>query len=282
MKNDIDILIYSYKGKYVKDTINKLKEYSFNVTLIDQHPLDRKDLFNSFIKEYRHIFWDIKDSPCEYKEDFINNSTAKYVMILSDNIFLDDNFIEKSIEYIDSNNCILSGFGKNKIEKIDLFSVKQIRKRSDEFTLTNFINRDFIIGKLEDLKKINYPSFLKYNGEEEYLSIMFFNNNINIYSVPSSMGSPGGERSIENIYTPFSLDHNYNEVIKIFTNEYCEMINGRISRDKVKDFSIFHNFDFTELKKLPYINNDVVYKQYDLNFFDVLGRKFVEKTRSIH
>lgn len=111
---------------------------------------------------------------------------------------------------------------------------------------------------------------------------MFFNNGIQIYSAPSIMGSVGGERSIENIYTPFSLDHNYNEVIKIFINEYCEMINGRIPRDIVRDFSVFHKFDFTELKKIPYINNDVSYKQYELEFFDVLGRKFVEKTRSIH
>lgn len=152
MKNDIDILIYSYKGKYVKDVINKLNEYSFNVTLIDQHPLNRKDLFSPLIKEYRHIFWDIKESPCEYKENYINNSTAKYLMILSDNMLLENDFIEKCIEYIDVNNCIVSGFGKNKIEKIDLFSIKQIRKNSEEFTLTNFINRDFIIGKLEDIK----------------------------------------------------------------------------------------------------------------------------------
>jgi len=280
MKNDIDIIIYSYKGKYVKDILQKLDEYSMSVTLIDQHPLDRKKMFDQMIKKYLHVFWDHQKSPCKYKNNQIKISNAKYIMLLSDNVFLEKNIIDTLINFIETNNCIVSGFGKNKIEKKDLFSINQKRENSLDYTLTNFINRDFIIGKNEHFKQIEYPEFLKYNGEEELLSLLFYNNKIDIYSAPNSFGVKVGKRSIEEIYCPFSIDHKYNKVIKIFKGEIYK--NYNISKEILEDFNRFHNFNFSDLKELPYINDDVLYDQNQLEFLSVDGRKFVEKTRAIH
>lgn len=280
MKNDIDIIIYSYKGKYVKDILQKLNEYSSAVTLIDQHPLDRKKSFEQSIKKYLHVFWDHQKSPCKYKSIQIKASTSKYIMFLSDNIFLEKNVIDSFIDFIDKNNCIISGFGINKIENKDLFSIKQKRENSLDYTLTNFINRDFIIGKTEHFQQIEYPDFLKYNGEEELLSLLFYNNKIDIYSAPNSFGISVGKRSIEDIYCPFSIEHKYNEVIKIFKEGTYK--NYKFSKETLNNFNTFHNFNFSNLKTLPYINDDVLYDPNELAFLSIDGRKFVEKTRAIH
>jgi hypothetical protein len=280
MKNNIDIIIYSYKGKYTKDIIQKLDEYSNCVTLIDQHPIDRKQMFDQVIKKYLHVFWDHQNSPCKYKSTQIKQSESKYLMLLSDNIFLEKNVIDSLIDFVEKNNCIVSGFGKNKISNKDLFSIKQNRENSLDYHLTNFINRDFIIGKVEYFKDIQYPEFIKYNGEEELLSLLFYKNNINIYSAPTNFGVRVGERSIEEIYCPFSIDHKYNEVVKIFKGGTYK--NYNFSKEILENFSNFHNFSFSNLKELPYSNDDVLYDPNELEFLSVDGRKFVEKIRAIH
>lgn len=282
MKNNLEIILYSYKGKYLKEILDQLQGYSSHVVLLDQHPLDRKDLFFKTVKQYIHIFWDKQNSPCNYKKNFIDKVESDYILLLSDNVFLSSEAINEMISFIETNNCVISGFGSNKIEQKDLFSIKQIRDFSNSYSLTNFISRDFIIAKTDSLKKIQYPYFLKYNGEEELLSLLFFINNLNIYSAPSNFGNVIGKRTIEDLYVPFSLDHNYNEVINIFNGKNSSYIQQNINKDIIRDFSIFHNFDFESLKPLPYINNDVLYDQYQLNFFGVNGRKFTETTRAIH
>lgn len=286
MMNDIGVLIYSYKGKQVKETIDSIinnlsNKYNIEITLIDQNPINRKEQFSKFFKiNYVHIFWDLQLSPCKHKSDFIKFSNSKYNLILGDSIIFSKNWDEILINFIKEKNIIISGNTFKKISNENLFYIKKDNLSIDNFTLTNFIDRDFIFGSKENLNKVKYPYYLKYNGEEEAFSIELFSKLINIYACPTELYSNISNKNLEVLYSPFSINHNYNEVIDLIKygkNKYSELLNNNI-----KNFSNFHNFDFNKLNKLPFNTNDVEYNPEKLNFNKVDARKFVARTKAIH
>ena len=282
--NNIDVFIYSYKGKHLKDVVSQLIKTAKNnvrIQLFDQNPIDRHELFQDIKNlNYKNIMWDLQKSPCIYKNNFIKRSKADYILILSDNILLSDGWDERFINFI-NNDIVISGSGNLKINKRDNFSINKSISESSLFNLTNYINRDFIFAKRTTMSRIEYPFYIKYNGEEESTSILFYCSGVDIYSAPTKIYSKIGEIVIENSYVPFSIDHLYNESLELLfsgKNNYSELNTIRT----VSDFEQFHNFTFKDnIFPLPFLNNDVGYDQYSIKFGNLGGSKFIDKIKKI-
>jgi hypothetical protein len=288
MTNDIVVSIYSYKGKNLKEVVDNLLKNSsgkrkIKVIVSDQHPLNRRELFsNNKDCMYFHIFWDFVSSPCKHKNNFIKNNLSKYSLILGDTVLLPENWDESLISFVEDKNIIVSGSGGVILSLENIFFLKKEKSYTDNFSITNYINRDFIFGLTSDLSEIKYPTYLKYHGEEEALSIKAFTKGIDIYSAPFGFYSKASEDNIDKIYVPFSLTHNYNEIISLLKNgeNSFENING-MSRS-VEEFNSFHNEIFKSLNNLPFHTNDVEYDPQALSFNKVDARRYLGNTKAIH
>lgn len=286
--NSIDVFIYLYKGKYVKELLesiftNQSGKNKINVWLVDQHPINReKVLVEKYKIRYSHIFWDWQISPCKYKNDAIVSSRSKYLMLISENISLSKNWDEDLVNFVDDKDIIVSGNKEIKILNKNLFHIDKEFSEIENFTLNNFISREMIFAKSSVFRTVNYPSYLKYNGEEEVLSLLYFINNIDIFAAPTELYNLLDQSPLEKYYSPFSINHNYNEAISLFKDNKNKYVDISNNTEKINNFYKYHNFDFNLLKKLPFEANDVSYNPESLNFNKVDARKFVARTRAIH
>ena len=285
--NDILVLIYSYKGKNLKDVVDNVFKNSsgkrkIKVIVSDQHPLNRRDTFSSIDCSYFHIFWDFITSPCHHKNSFIRTNLSKYSLILGDSVMVPKNWDDDLVSLVEENNCVISGSGKTVLGIESLFFLKKENIHSDSFSVTQYIDRDFIFVLTSFLSEVKYPTYLKYNGEEESLSVKIFTKGVDIYSAPSNYYKKVSENLIGEIYVPFSLNHNYNEAISLLQNgsNSFENING-LERS-VEDFNIFHGNIFQHLNNLPFHTNDVEYDPQALSFNKVDARRYLGNTKAIH
>lgn len=283
----IDVIIYSYKGKSLKDVVENLIDKSsgvhdINVIIFDQYPLIRDDVFGP-IRQciYRHIFWDHITSPCKHKSNSIKTSFANYTMIISDTVMLKTNWDLDLINFVGNKNIIVSGKGKTSISHNGIYYLSRASEESDSFILDNWIDRDFIFGQSKTVKSIEYPDYLKYNGEEEVLSMSYFANGIDTYSAPSDFYYNTGINSIMTTYHTFSKDHNYNEcvsLIKSGQNKYIDLNN--LARS-INEFLSIHNISKDYIKPLPFLLNDVDYDPHTMVFDKVDSKKFMTKVNYI-
>lgn len=286
--SEISVIVYSYKGKSLKDTLRYLYKNSsgkrkIEVMVIDQHPLNRRESFvEEFDCKYVHVFWDWQDGPCVYKSDLFSFVDSKYMMIISDNIALSKNWDDELVDFVGDTNNIVSGNKRLSFKKKNLFYLDKIFANTETFELNNFIDRHLIFGITTNIRNFQYPRYLKYNGEEEELSLQLYVNGIDVYSAPSSLYEIKDIDTLEELYIPFSINHNYNEIIELFYNGKNKYIDLTNKKRKVVDFFNFHHFNFSDLKKLPFLTNDVNYSPQDLNFNKVDARKFVARTKAIH
>jgi hypothetical protein len=271
----ISCVLFSYKNKNLKKVIDEIILNTKNeifIVVFDKHNLNRKNLFaDSAYKnkvEYRHLTWDDIDSPIDYKKQILYNSKTEYFLSISDDILVSKNWDEDLIEFLKTKDAVLSGSGKLTLVKKNLFFFTQLREKSLSFNKTNFIDKNFIFCKT-DLLKEAYPDNLKYFGEDEMISLNLFNKKIDIFSLPSTIYKDLMVRSIENSYTTFSLEHNYNLVIE----EY---------KKAPEEFLISCGIDRDSLYPLPYGHNDVEYNPSQLSFQDLDARKFVMDIRGIY
>jgi hypothetical protein len=288
MTNDIDVVMYSYKGKLLKDVVGSIFANSsgtrnINLMLIDQNPIVRENLFAAFPNlTYTHIFWDSQKSPLTHKKDIINRSSAQYILILGDNVLLNKNWDEELVSFINSKNIVISGNKNISISQESLFYLTKTFEDSEDFNLTNFIDKDFIFLNRDTFEEFEYPSYLKHNGEMEALSLNIFTSGVDIYCSPSNIFSKVGSSTIEELYVPFSINHNYNEIINLLHHGSNSFISLLDKPRSVLDFITFHGIDPSMINKLPFQTNDVEYDPADMNFNSVDARRFVARTKAIH
>lgn len=283
MKTSISIVIYSYKGKLLKnviDAIDKNTKNPFTLFVVDQHPLIRQESLmpkkeNFF---YRHIFWDFIYSPCLYKAHELNTVQSEYVAFLSDDIILSEGWDEKLIEFIADRKVVVSGSGQRRVIQKDKFFLGVEHFESDGYNLTQYIDRNFIFGKTEHMQMAEYPTMVKYHGEEELFSLDLYRCGIDIWSAPSSIYEDKKLRTIENLYVPYSRTHNYNEAINFIRRTF-----GRTDKERTtEEFFKFHNIDIDNMKKFPSQYQDVEYDPNLLDFQQVDARKFAAVTKAIY
>jgi hypothetical protein len=290
--NSIGIGIYSYKGKKIFDIIdnllkNKNENTIITINLKDQHPMDRSEQFKGIIKKYKnvngsyhHVFWDWITSPITHKQEILRITKNEYYLFLSDNILLSKNWDLELINFINNKNIILSGNKNIKLINKNLFYIDKIENDIDIFTKTQYINRDFIFGRTSIIKTIDLPKYIKYDGEEETLSIKYFVSGFDIYAVPTNLYSYCCETSIKNIYTPFQTGHNYNEVVSLMKNGHNLFESHDIN--KIKEFWQYHNFNINKIKKIPFETNDVNYDPNSAKYDKIDGRRFIDKQNAIN
>lgn len=286
MNKTIDVVLYSYKGKYTKDVIDNLeknKSGNNNVSIffIDQHPLDRSEDFKKYTNlRYRHIFWDLQVSPVALKAKEIRQSRSEYVLVIADNVLINSNWDEDLLSMTNDNE-IISGNSLLNITNKNLFYIQKEKVDTPVKSLTNFISREFIFGKTSLLKTIEYPNYLKYNGEEECLSIDLFTRGIDVYSCPTSFYSTISEPTIETLYVPFSINHNYNEAVELVRTGKNKLVDFSNRERSIADFYSAVRYDFGQVNRLPFTDDDVLYNPHKLNFNKVDARKFIDRTRKI-
>ena len=288
LPNPIDVIIYSYKNKMLKEVVDNLLEKSSKKNAIylhifDQHTLTRQDYFDKVENcAYQHILWDNIAGPCFYKNQLIQESKFTYTLIMSDNIFLNDNWDEELINALPNSKSIISVKNKIKLVQDGLFYFKKEEVVVDKFTNSNFVGRDLIFGYTETLRTIGYPSYLKYYGEEETLSLMYHADNIKIYCCPDNLYKKEGADNIETLYTVFSKYHNYNQMIQLMKNEKNDYTNiGLPLMSPIVDFYNIHGIDIDQTYPLPFEINDVFYNPTDSKFDNIDSKRFMTKINYI-
>jgi hypothetical protein len=282
--NDLHVIIYSYKGKRLLDLIKQIhdtsKDMSYAITLYDQNPVKREELFDHKNIFYKHIFWDHQDSPLIYKKQSINNPKSKYTAILSDDVILSDTWLTDSINFCKP-KTVISGNYYSKYYHKNVFYLDKTKEYKKDYSDTGIIDRDFIFGFSDDLNKEFFPTYLKYNGEEECLSLLYFINDISVYSAPESTYKKHRMNALDLYYVPFSKDHNYNLFILLIKRFENSFINITDKKEMIEAFCVKTGIDRDYIKFLPYTNNDVEYSIHDLIFNKMDGRRFITPIKEI-
>jgi hypothetical protein len=266
----IEAVVYSFKNKNLKKVVDAILNNTDNpvrITIYDQHPLLREDLFADDRISYNHIFWDHIHSPGSYKVKVLDKTSADYVLLISDDYVVSPGWDTLCIKQLETNhNSLVSGIGKPLIRTKDLFSIKAEYENSTCFENTSYVTKDFIFGRSKVILSIPYPSEVKYFGENELLSYRFFKNKTQVFSAPSGVAHYLNEKTLESKYKTFSLEHRYNIIFKEISN----------------DFWISIGFDKTPIVPLPYTNDDVMYNPSNTHFDDLDSRKFISNVKAIY
>jgi hypothetical protein len=270
----IHAFIYSYKNKNLKRVVDSLIENTVSeifISIKDQHNLKRNNLFEDekYLDKvkYEHIYWDSLVSPISYKVSELSKSSFRYFLIISDDAVVSKGWDKDLINFLQDKKAVVSGAGQLDLIQENLFYLKKNRIFSLDFLESNFVDRNFIFGKTDFLRQI-FPIDIKYHGEEESASLALFKTGVKVFSAPSDFYIDLSARTLENKYTIFSLDHNYNLVVDEL-------------KKAPKEFLGFYGVNAETIKRLPYETNDVSYSHTSLSFHNVDSRKFIDPVNGI-
>lgn len=273
---DVNAIIYSYKNPNLLDVVQNLLDSTdkiVHISILDQHPMDRSSKFKDLKNvDYTHYFWDKPNGPTWFKEETIFSKLfdAKYTLVLSDDTLVTEGWLEECISFINNNLKILvSGKGKRKAKNKDFYFLEYFSDPSEMFYLSHIIDRNFIFGLTESFYLTGYPRDIKYFGEEEIFSIRCLKAGISVYSAPNNLYKDLKLRTIENLYCPFSKEHNYNNAIEL------------IETEDGKDWLAKIGISEAPLK-LFYQIDDVPYDPYQLKIADLGGERFIANTKAIY
>lgn len=281
MATNITAIIYSYKNKNLLKVVRNLIDTTrsdISIYVYDQHQLDREQLFAFEEVEYNHVFWDYQDTPIQYKSEIISGSKSPYFLILSDDCMLKDGWDQETIGFLQNKKAVVSGHGAIKVLHKDRYFLGKESLDSQDFSISHFVDRNFIFGTREYMNSFPYPDHLKYYGEEEHFSISFWRAAVDVYSGPSDLYEDLNQRTIENRYVPYSREHNYDKAISLMGETMDE---NRFYRTAASWLQ-YHNLDINKIKPLPYQNNDVPYNPNRLMFQDIDARKFISNTKAVY
>jgi len=300
--DSINVVMYSYRDKdAIKTLENLMQKWSGKIFLFvhwhDQYGTTRNKMLEDLINSYDYcngayvkVAWDDMQGAVDYKDRRLKVTFGgRYHLSITPGTMVEQDWDLKLVDFVKSKNMnvIVSGSNKLKIDKDGPFFIKKELSEINDFTLTNFIDRNFIFGNVIKMKNsflgdYNLPGWLKYYGEEEILSMQYFKDNIEIYAAPKDIVAVSKYTTIEdfNYYLTFSKYHNYNEALNLFKNGENNIV-GKIDKEIINNFSKFHNFDFTSLSTLPFNGNDVAYQRSDSKFDQFNGSRFIKDIRKV-
>jgi hypothetical protein len=279
-QNKILVHVYGYKESELLSVIDSLVSNASSDSILDIYVDDQNNLtrLNKFRKYnnvfYNPVWWDEIPSPLTYRNSCVEaqkNKGYEYFLFLSRPYILPLNWDRLLVNDL-PNNSIFSGKGIIKNSITDGFHIDKTYEYSNEIHNTGYIDQSFIFGRFEYLSKIDIPYQLKYYGIDEYMSMSFLNNGIDIYSLPSDFYEDKAESLLEKDYVPFSINHNYNDLLNI-------LINKKSSYLKYQDPSTFiakTNLQVSLLSLLPFSFNDIEYNRFS-ELDNVGGKRYIEK-----
>jgi len=275
MKKKINIFIYSYKNKTLLDTVNNLinlssKNFYLKFFIFDQSNVSKeKDYYSYHNVIYKFIKWDDFMGVPHYRNQILN-SKCDYYLEISDQITLTQDWDKSLVNFLElNNNSVVSGKGVSNL-KLNNFIIKEEEKTFNDFYLNNWINKDFLFLKQNDIKFLSSLNMFKYYGQDIFLLTQFIKNNIEIYSCPSSFYSVKKRKNLEDSYSLIDLYYNYNHAIKYLKE----------NKIKLKIFEVNKNINIDELCYLPFNNIGVEYSSVVSNL-DTLTNKYYPINRSI-
>lgn len=286
MTISIGIIVVGYKDKNLSGMVRALKEATVSentVYVVDQHPIKHEKEFEDIENcVYEYLMWDQMDGPAQKRSEKVteNGKNHTHICILSPDVTMSSGWDLELVDILNSKNVVFSGSGTVSVKQKDLFSISASYDPCSEFSTTQMIDRNFIFAKSEAFNKIVMPHFLKYSGENEYLSISFLSAGFDIMSVPSRFYSDSLTRSVENTYHTFSLEHGYNRVVDLFWGQNISKY--KCNKNGLDKFLKFHGLELRQIKKLPYINDDVSYEPYGLKMNDLDARRFLAGTKAVY
>lgn len=296
----INVVIYSYKDKHVIETIENLLINSSGLYFIfvhwhDQNGVERSKLLDNLINKYDscngayvHRDWDDNDGAVLYKNNRLNSiRSAKYFLFINPGTIMQKDWDKNLIDFVDNKNVVVSGNQKIQIKNKNLFFVDKVYTKNEGFTLTNYIDKNFIFGDV-DLVKNNplghwqFPGWLKYYGEEEVSSLQFFIKDIKIYAADETILKINKYSTLDDFdyYVPFSKYHNYNQALQLFKKGYSDFT-PTVDLKTIANFNNFHNFNFSNLSYLPFSTNDVEYKTRDSEYDKMDGSRFIKNIKKV-
>jgi hypothetical protein len=281
---DIFVYVYSYKEPNLLEFINQLidsssKSNRLHIYVSDQNNLTRLKQFSEHKNLfYEVIWWDELVSPLHYLKKCLEQNYEKeydYALLLKQHIEMPKNWDIELVNML-PNNSVISGSSAYNLSIDKHFYIKKKNVRTEVMTQTSYIDRNFIFGSFDSIKKMEIPTKIKYYGEEEYISMDLLNRGIDIYSLPSNYYKKVSQPIHERGYVPFSLNHNYNEVLDL-------LINNKTSKLVYLDPSKFLSatgIDVSRLSTLPFDFNDIEYDRHS-SLDAVGGRRYIEKLNSV-
>ena len=279
-QNRILVHVYGYKESELLSVIESLISNAssnsvLDIYIDDQNNLTRLDKFRKHKNVfYNPVWWDEIPSPLTYRDSCIQaqkNKGYEYFLFLSKPYVFPLNWDITLINDL-PDSAVFSGKGITKTSIIDGFHINKTYEDYNEISNTGYVDQSFIFGKFEDLFKINIPYQLKYYGIDEYLSMSFLNNGIDIYSMPSDFYEDKKESLLDKDYVPFSINHNYNDLLDILINNKSEHL-------KYEDPTAFISktgVQVSMLNKLPFSFNDIEYNRFS-ELDNIGGKRYIEK-----
>tara|TARA_R110001606_G_scaffold17539_1_gene67854 strand:- start:1917 stop:2768 length:852 start_codon:yes stop_codon:yes gene_type:complete len=281
-RRNIHAVVYGYKSSNLPAAVAAIYDNAspsavISVVVHDQHPLNRASKMPTRDSlEYNHVFWDHQYTPINYKKKEGVSTNEDYFLSISGDITLGKDWDEELIKAIDGREHVaISGMGKANVSIEGKYFIKNSPTESDSFTISNYIDRNMMFGPSRVFNITRFPTYMKYFGEEEMISLDLFFKGIPIYSCPSGYYSDNNERSIEKLYVPFSIEHHYNSFIDFINDAEDE-------QDSVERFFIFHGIDYKKIKKIPYQIDDVLYDPNTLQIVDIGGERFIDSVNAIY
>jgi hypothetical protein len=266
----IKILLFSYKNKKLQEIIDNTYSTSdlkdFEIKVFDQSNIMKHFYFKDYDGlDYLYVNWDATDSQCKKKKEEIENCNNDFVLIMSDDVWLEPKWDTRLIEFAADRSLVISGRETARLSHKDRYSIKNSPVPSDDFNLSQYIDRNFIFARTEILKNVGYPPKLKLYGEEEMLSINILSSeDIDIYNAPGDLYTDLKNRNLENLYTTFSKYHNFNNVYRA------------IQSGRAENFLKYHKLDKDLYFPTPDLINDVEYDAQETGFFTDSARKFID------
>lgn len=275
--------LYSYKERNLIEFLDVLKskssgtnEIKFYVT--DQNNLTRLKYFTDKDILYNVVWWDELISPVFHTGKCILENADKgydYALLLQRELDIPENWDTYLVDNL-SDNSVLSGIGEYNVSIKNNFYINRTVKETDKITKTSYLDQSFVFGKYSDIASLEWPLPLKYYGVDEYMSIDLINKGIDIYSLPSDTFkymSPSLERRG---YIPFSLNHNYNDLLDILIHKKS----SKLRYQDPSDFIKIHGINTLKLYNLPFDFNDIEYNRSS-EFDNTGGKRYIEKLTSV-
>lgn len=250
IKHSIDVFIYSYSNEHLLKSVRSMvtncdSRYLINITIFDQSKNHITESFHE--KEYDHIniVYNKVDilcskSPISYKKEFLQKASADYIAFMSDSTTYSVSWNKKVINFLlEFPDAIVSGQGKMSYNKVNGYLEKKYT-RSPYFLKADFIDRDFIFGKADVIKKITLPDHLVYFGEEEDILLSCIENEIPVYTrasntciIDRNKHDVTGMYSIpihENKNLPYDIYSNYNALLDRIKNTTSDISKSYLSK----------------------------------------------------
>jgi hypothetical protein len=298
--DSINVVMYSYKSKDAIETLRDLmNKRSMEVFVFvhwhDQNGLDRSKLLEDLINsqdacngDYFPIHWDNNEGAVSYRDNRLKVTFGgKYHMTITPGTTLEKNWDLNLINAVKDKRIVISGNKRIKLDNSKKFFVNKTFEPISDYTVTNYIDKNFIFGNVVMMKSSSlgdylFPGWLKYYGDEEILSLQYFKDNIEIVAAPETVLNTSNYSTLEdfNYYVPFSKYHNYNEALRIFKEGHNHIV-GAIDKEIIENFSKAINFDFSSLSYLPFPHNDVTYSVSTTSYDRLGGRRFIKPVNKV-